>query len=70
MPIKKYPYRRTEIVPDLVCQCELRHLWRYPCVVVDEGNDAGVQRSLGRVMDAVDVLSVTFVSLANAAGCT
>ena len=52
---------------DLVCQRQLRDLRRHPGVVVDEGDDAGVQRSLGRVVDAVDVLCVTLVRLADAA---
>ena len=52
---------------DLVGQRQLRDLRRHPGVVVDEGDDAGVQRSLGRVVDAVDVLCVTFVRLADAA---
>ena len=52
---------------DLVGQRQLRDLRRHPGVVVDEGDDAGVQRSLGRVVDAVDVLCVTLVRLADAA---
>ena len=52
---------------DLVCQRQLRDLRRHSGVVVDEGDDAGVQRSLGRVVDAVDVLCVTLVRLADAA---
>ena len=60
-------YRRSKIVPDFVSQGELRHLRRHPGVVVDEGDDAGVQRSLGRVVHPVDVLRVTLVGLTNAA---
>ena len=52
---------------NLVGERELRHLRRHPGVVVDEGDDAGVQRSLGRVVDAVDVLRVPLVRLADAA---
>ena len=59
---------RPEIVPDLVGQGQLRHFRRDPAVVVDKGDDAGVEAPLGRVVHAVDVLRVTLVRLANAAG--
>ena len=55
-------------MPDLVRERELRDLGRDPGVVVDEGDDAGVERALGRVVDAVDVLGVALVRLADAAG--
>jgi hypothetical protein len=64
----RFSYRRSEIVPDLVGQRQLRDFRRHSGVVVDERDDAGVQRPLGRVVDAVDVLGVTLVGLANAAG--
>ena len=55
-------------MPDLVRERELRDLGRDPGVVVDEGDDAGVEGPLGRVVDAVDVLGVTLVRLTDAAG--
>ena len=53
---------------NLVSECELRDLRRDPGVVVDESDDSGVEGSLGRVVDAVDVLGVALVRLADAAG--
>ena len=55
-------------MPDLVSESELRHFWRNSGVVVDEGDDAGVQGSFGSVVHAVDVLRVSFVRLTDAAG--
>lgn len=53
-------------MPDFVSQRELRHLRRHSGIVVDEGDDAGVEGSLGRVVDTVDVLGVPLVGLAYA----
>ena len=59
----------AEVVPDLVSQGELGDLGRDPSVVVDEGDDAGVEASLGSVVDPVNILRVGFVLLTDAATC-
>lgn len=55
-------------MPDLVSQSELRHLGRHPAVVIDERDDAGVQRPLRGLVHAPDGLGVSLVLLADASG--
>jgi len=47
----------------------LGHLGGHPAVVVDEGDDARVEASLGGVVDSVDILGVGFVLLTDASAC-
>ena len=60
--------RRAKVVPDLVGQRQLGYFGRHRTIVVDKGDDARVQGSLGRVVDAVYVLGVPLVRFAIAAG--
>jgi hypothetical protein len=48
---------------DLVGQSQLRNLGRHPRIIVDEGDDARVQASLGGVVNAVNVFGIALVSL-------
>lgn len=59
--------RRAEVVSDLVRQRQLTDFGRHAAVVVDEGDDAGVQRPLGALVHAADRLGVRFVLFADAA---
>ena len=58
--------RRAEVVADLVGEGELGDFGRNPAVVVDEGDDAGVEAALGGVVDSVHILSVGFVLFTDA----
>ena len=52
---------RAKVVPDFMCQGELRHLGRHPGVVVEEGDDAGVEGTFLWVSEAPKVLCVGLV---------
>jgi len=58
--------RRTEVMADLVGEGELGDFGRNPAVVVDEGDDAGVEAALGGVVDSVHILGVGFVLFTDA----
>jgi len=58
--------RGAEVVADLVGEGELGDFRRHPAVVVDEGDDAGVEAALGGVVDSVHILSVGFVLFTDA----
>ena len=63
--------RRTKVVPDLVGEGQLGDFGRDPGVVVDKGDDAGVERSLGSVVNTVHILCIRFVLFTNtSAGST
>lgn len=56
---------------DLVRERQLRHLRRHPRVVVDEGDDAGVERAAGALVHALaGRFGVRLVLLADSTGCT
>lgn len=58
--------RRAHVVADLVRQRQLGDPRRHARVVVDEGDDAGVERALVGALRAADVVGERFVALADA----
>jgi len=58
--------RRAKVVADLVGESELGDFGRHPAVVVDEGDDPGVEAALGGVVDPVHILGVGFVLFTDA----
>lgn len=54
---------------DLVRERELADLGRHTAVVVNEGDNAGVQRALGALVHAAVRLRVRLVLLTDAARC-
>ena len=59
----------AKVMANLVRESELGDLGGHPAVVVDEGDDARVEASLGGVVDSVDILGVGFVLLTDATAC-
>lgn len=57
-------------MPDFVGKCELGDFRRDSGIVVDESDDSRVQTPLGGQMDAIDVVCVALIGLANTAGST
>ncbi len=64
-PTKPLTHRRPKIVSYLVSQSELRNLRRNSRVVIDKGDDSSVEAPLGRMVDTVNVLSVSLKCLAD-----
>lgn len=63
-------HRRSEVVANLVGQRQLRDLGRHPAIVVDERDDARVQRPLRALVQSPHRLRVRLVLFTNATGRT
>lgn len=65
--LRRVVVRRAEVMSDFVRQRELADFGRHSAVVVDECDDAGVERPLRTLVHAADCLRVSLVLLTDAA---